>query len=281
MLVVFTAISVLSREKSRRNWVVGAKRLLAFGLPLALGFFILGLYNYVRFGSFIETGFRYQLANDNNALMAQGQIFNLVYLLPNVLYYSIAPLRSHPIFPFVRPNWEEIPPIASLVSRLDIPSVYRIQNVTGLIFAAPAIALAGYLAFQLVSGERLLKPVNERSTEIEQGRDRRRQLNRILGVLIIAGIFAVVPSLLYFWVADRFMLDAVPLWALAAAVGSWYLYRSGSAYPVRRYFSVMLILGFAIMTAIVGFLLAFTGAGARLDDLNLSMYQKIIELFSR
>ncbi len=281
VLAIFTAISVLSREKNRRNWVVGANRLLAFGLPFALGLFILGLYNFVRFGSFIETGFRYQMANDNNALMAQGQIFNLVYLLPNALYYSLAPLRSHPIFPFVRPSWEEIPPIASLVDRLDIPSVYRIQNVTGLLFALPAIALAGYLASQLLSGVMPLKPVEKGFSEMEQGGDGYRQLNRILGVLIIAGICAVVPTLLYFWVADRFMLDAVPLWALAAAAGSWYLYRSGCTYPARRYFSTVLIVAFAIMTAMVGFLLAFTGAGARLDDLNLSMYQKIIELFSK
>ena len=280
VLVIFTTISMLSREEYRRNWPVGAKRLLAFGLPFALGLFTLGLYNFVRFGSFIETGFRYQMANDNNALMAQGLIFNLVYLLPNALYYSLAPLRSHPIFPFVRPSWEEIPPIASLVDRLDIPSIYRIQNVTGLLFALPAIALAGYLASQLLSGVMPLKPVEKGFGEIEQGGDRYRQLNRILGVLIIAGIFTVVPTLLYFWVADRFMLDAVPLWALAAAVGSWYLYRSGCAYPARRYFSTVLILAFAIMTAMVGFLLAFTGAGARLDDLNLTMYQKIIELFS-
>jgi len=281
VLVIFTTISVLSREKSRRNWVVGAKRLFAFGLPFALGLFILGLYNNVRFGSFLETGFRYQLANDNNALMAQGKIFNLVYLPPNALYYSVAPLRTQSIFPFVKPNWEEIPPISSLVDRLDIPSVYRIQNATGLLFALPAIAFAGYVAFQVLSGAMPLKRLEKGSTESEQGVDSYRQLNRILGVLIIAGICAVVPSLFYFWVADRFMLDAVPLWALAAAVGSWYLYRSGSANPARRYFSIVLILAFAIMTAIVGFLLAFTGAGARLDDLNLSMYQKIIELFSK
>jgi hypothetical protein len=281
VLVIFTAVSMLSRKKNRRNWVVGANRLLAFGLPFALGLFILGLYNFVRFGSFIETGFRYQMANDNNALMAQGKIFNIVYLLPNVLYYSLAPLRSHPIFPFVRPSWEEIPPIASLVDRLDIPSIYRIQNVTGLLFALPAIALAGYLASQLLSGVMPLRAVENGLNEIEQGGDRYRQLNRILGVLIIAGIFTVVPTLFYFWVADRFLLDAVPLWALAAAVGSWYLYRSGCAYPARRYFAAALIVAFAIATAMVGFLLAFTGAGARLDDLNLSMYQKIIELFSK
>ena len=171
--------------------------------------------------------------------------------------------------------------IPSLLSRLTIPGVYKVHDYVGLLFAVPAIIFAGYLVVVVLGGGRVLKPVEFTSGSVESEHRPNFPLRYILGVIMASGILAAIPFMLYFWVANRFLLDAVPLLALAAAGGTWFLYQAGHSAPVRRAYSTVLIVSFTAATAVIGFLLAFTGAGSRFDDLNPEMYKKIIELFSQ
>ena len=76
------------------------------------------------------------------------------------------------------------------------------------------------------------------------------------------------------------MLDAIPLLVLVAVIGAWHLYRSNSDYQARRSLAMVIIISLAIVSALVSFLLAFTGAGSRMDDVNPTLYREIIEFFS-
>lgn len=281
LLATFTLIAALAVNSNWRDLSSVAKKLSAIGLPFFAGLAAFGIYNYSRFGSFLEAGFRYQIAGlDNSALISKGHLFNLGYLIPNALHYWIAPLQTRPTFPFIRPNFGEWMAIPSLFSRLTIPGVYKVHDYVGLLFALPAIVFAGYLVVVIVERRRVFKPVESASSSVMSSARPYFPLRYILGVILASGILAAVPFMLYFWVANRFLLDAVPLLALAAAGGTWFLYRAGHSAPVRRAYSTVLIVGFAAATALIGFLLAFTGAGSRFDDLNPEMYNRIIELFS-
>ena len=281
VFIIVVAVRMLSFVGRGEDKKGSAKGITAIGLPFAIGIGLLGLYNFVRFGSALETGLRYQLANDNNTLLNEGLMFSLVYSLPNAVYYLFAPFRTRSTFPFIRPNWGEVPPISSLLNPLEIPEVYHIQSAVGLLFAMPAIVLSGYLVFELLADLKRTTSTEAGQSEEIRGLDRGRGFRRIIWVLLLAGICAAIPSFLYFWVADRFLLDAVPLFALTAAIGSWFLYSSGRTYPIRRSLAGLLILVIAIGSGLVGFLLAFTGAGSRIDDLNPAMYETIIEMFSK
>ena len=167
------------------------------------------------------------------------------------------------------------------MSRLTIPAVYKVHDYVGLLFALPAIVFAGYLVVVVVERRRVFKPVESTSGSFRPDARPYFALRYVLAVILVSGILAAIPFMLYFWVADRFLLDAVPLLALAAAGGTWFLYQAGHSTPVRRAYSTVLIVGFTFATAVIGFLLAFTGAGSRFDDLNPEMYNRIIELFSQ
>jgi hypothetical protein len=52
---------ILVVESTRHSWRVAVRNLLALGTPIAATAVILGLYNFVRFGSVFEFGLRYQL----------------------------------------------------------------------------------------------------------------------------------------------------------------------------------------------------------------------------
>ena len=281
VLTVATVFQALSARKNRRAPRVVVKNLLAIGLPLIFGLAILGVYNYARFGSFVETGFRFQLARGNNELIASGKLFNPAYLVPNSLHYSLAPFRYRDAFPFIRPNFDEVLPLSQLLNRLTIPDTYHLQNVNGLFFATPIIAFAGYAVVAMMSGQVLLYPKASVLLSDAALLNRHRNLTRVIAILVTASIIAVVPPLLYFWVADRFMLDAIPMVTLVAAVGAWHLYRSAHDQPARRSFTKILILALAVTSALIGFLLAFTGAGSRLDNINPVMYESIVEFFSK
>ena len=109
VLAIATGISLLSLERGKRQWRTTVINVVPFVLPIALGVGLLGFYNYVRFGSFLETGLRYQLSVINlNQLIKYGQLFKLICLPPNLIYYLVAPVRLRTIFPFVRPIFGEL-----------------------------------------------------------------------------------------------------------------------------------------------------------------------------
>ena len=84
------------REPGRRRLAL----LMALFAPLAVCIFLLGWYNYARFGSWTEFGLSYTLHGLGNPRFYQ--LFSLRRLPFGVLYYTLVPLNWSATFPFAR-----------------------------------------------------------------------------------------------------------------------------------------------------------------------------------
>ena len=277
VLSISIVLRLVSQCRSKGAFV----RTTAFVLPLLIGFSLMGLYNHARFGSIFETGFRYQVGKLNEGLKVdEGSFFDAGYLLPNAVYYLIAPLRFRSSFPFIRPLWEEWPALSALLERLQIPSAHHVESVTGLLFSMPTILFSGYLILDFI--RRWLSPSpHTLRVSSSTGFIRNRQFGRTFGLILLAGLVAGTPTGLFYWVTNRFLLDSVPLLAITAAVGAWSIYDSGQMYPLRRAFVASLVWLVVIIALVEGFLLAMTGDWTRFDDLNPVAWKSLTEFFSR
>ena len=281
VLVIAIVINLLSRIESRHQITGAVTRIAALGLPLLIGIGLLGLYNYVRFGSVIETGLRYQLSKLDHLLIIEGgKLFSAAYILPNMIYYLLAPLQFRTSFPFIRPLWHEIPSISSFLERFNVPDAYHVENITGLLLALPTVVFSGLLirellCYQIDQGSRV-----PGSFDSSRGLNRDRLFRRTMAVLLIAGLMAAVPVVLYFWVSNRFLLDSVPLLAITAVVGTWLLYSKSRKYTLRRAFTTLLIISVVITASLISFLLAITGSWTRFDDLNPVLWKSLTDFFA-
>lgn len=115
-------------------------------LPLALGVLALGWCNFVRFGSPLEPGLRFQLTGrDLNRDF--DQVFVPLYLAPNLFNYLFRPVRALPVFPFIKSLWG----IASLLPLpIRLPPLYWSEQVTGLVVSTPFALFGGFLLWWLL-----------------------------------------------------------------------------------------------------------------------------------
>ncbi len=170
--------------------------ILAFALPLAIGAVGYGWYNFARFGSVTEFGFRYQLTS-YNLYQLMDQTFSVAYLPPNLYKTLFNPLETRTAFPHFFPTrW------AGPAWLTDYhPKMYMTftENITGIFIGSPFLLLA------------LL-------ADIRSKQDHKWTL------LALAGGFAAAFLTLqaFFFVAMRYMLDAIPTLALLAVIGFWH-----------------------------------------------------------
>ncbi|HLF37732.1 MAG TPA: hypothetical protein VI520_07345 [Anaerolineales bacterium] len=248
-------------------------------MPLALGGILLGAYNFARFGDALESGFRYQIVeNDQGEAMRQGLVFNPRFLIPNLLHYLATPIRLGPEFPFVRPRWEAYPPFASFLARFKIPQEHSVQDAAGLIFVTPALLLGGPLLMSALScpsgaGQ---NPLNGRGVMSAS-----LTLRHFVLVLLLSGLTLTLPILAYRVSSIRFLMELSPVMAVFASLGAFFLYQNTRSLPSRRLAVISLITSAIALSALIGFLLALNGADSRFDDANPTLYQALVDLFSR
>ncbi len=167
------------------------RRLLAFGSPLAGIVALLLLYNYVRFGSFIEFGLKYQLIGIKGVTLAFQP-----HLIPvNLDAYLLFTPELIPYFPFLwsrgagAPGWALDPPFASLL------------------LLSPLILLA-----PLAIG--LLTP-------------RWRRPSPDVRAFVVAGTIGIVATfgtlITWIWVAGRFAQDVLPVAVLLSGLALWWI----------------------------------------------------------
>jgi hypothetical protein len=281
VLVIATAIALVSRADGRLRSEQVIKRLAALIFALGICICLLGLYNYVRFGNVFETGFRYQLTPiDMNKYLSDGRIFNIAFLVPNLIYYFLTPFRPIPQFPFIRPRWGEPSFLSAFMKRFDFPDNHSVENMTGILFAMPTIVFTVTLVFALVCSQKLLGPY---MMDVPEGKRRFTHENvfrySVISILF-AGIVAFLPILMYSSVATRFLLDAIPVFAVLTVVGMWQLFISNKPYPLRNFFTVLIIISMVAFSTLIGLLIALSGADSRFDDLNPYLYNALIEFFS-
>lgn len=281
-LSIAIAASMLFDVRTRSELLNVLGKLGAFGLPLLVGIGLLGLYNYVRFENVFETGLRYQLSKlDHQSMLEEGIYFRLEYILPNMVYYLIAPLSYRDTFPFIRPLWNELSNITSLFGRFDIPDEYNVENISGILLSIPTLLFSGYLFRELICGHVKQAMSIHNNSEKANRINQVRFLTNTLVVLLTAGIMAAVPLLFFYWVATRYLLDATPLFLLLAVIGSWFMYSSTRNHSLKRLYTIFLIISVVFLAGIISFLLGVTGAWAIFDDINPSLWIQMTEFFSK
>ncbi len=103
-----------------------------------------------------------------------------------------------------------------------------------------------------------------------------------LALVFFAGsVMAFLPIGLYFWVATRFLMDFVPLLMLSAVLASWEAVRRTADSPASRGLLVTAMPLLIVLGAVLSFLLAVTGSGTRMDDLNPELWERLVRLFAR
>jgi hypothetical protein len=248
------------------------QNLASLALPLGLGALILGWYNWMRFGSPLEFGFRYQLTwMDLNELY--NQTFSPAYLLPNLYNYLANPFEIFRVFPFLKPSLGQ----AVSALRLNVPIIYRSEQVTGLLFGAPFVLLAAIPPLSMLSRftRRLLHQ------DIAEPNKEHWLLLWITLSLAGSVILAFAFLLLFFYATMRYLADIIPSLALLASIGFWqgdqFLRRKplvGALYSVA-------CVGLALISILVSMLLAVTSYDERFRHLNRPLLEQLIRLLGR
>ncbi len=191
--------------------------LVALGLPLLLGGIALGWYNWARFGSVSEFGYRYQLTGRNLDKLSS-LTFLPTYLPTNFYNYVINPPDRLPEYPFFKAR----DGTDSMFFAINEPSIYRAEPVTGLLYGFPFAAFSVVTAFVLLRGIPLT-----RSSGSHPGRQPARDALLWLQIGLFGATLASFAVLLFFFYSSmRYMADTMPYLAILAILGFWLAYHN-------------------------------------------------------
>lgn len=221
---------------------------LAMGLPLFLAAAGLGWYNYARFGSVFEIGLRYQLTIFN-LNKYYGDSFSPAYFPLNIRNYLVIPFRATPGYPFI----EAIPGVSELPG-LNVPKIFRVEQITGLLYSFP------FAGFALVAGASAILALRRPPAGSESERSGGRDLLAWLSFSLAGVVLLSFASLLLFRYASmRYLADIVPPLLLLSVCGFWEGGRllRDRALPRRACF--LLGAGLAAVSILVSVLLGIAG----------------------
>lgn len=282
VLVIGTGFLMLSSSSQVRGKKRPYIQIAALVLPLMITITLLGLYNYVRFESFFETGIRYQFSmNDLNQIIEDKQFMSLKYVPANIVYYLLTPLRFRGTFPFVRAFYTAVPGFSSIAGLLATPDIHYIENTTGIFSSVPLLLLIIPLAWKLICTFIEPEQLQNADTMSLIMNQRMNFAYRLFGILLIASLAAMLPFFLLFWVATRYLLDVIPLLALAAVLASMIYYTENYKYPLRGRFTTLLILFLSLTSVGISFLLAISGPDSLFDNLNPVLVNWVSALFTK
>lgn len=277
VLLLGVSILALRRAGSTQGHRTEAVNMVSLLIPFGLVLGLYGWYNQIRFGSPLETGFRYQFTEfDMSAELERGSLFNARYLVPNTLYYLMAPVRPVSSFPFLRAVYYKYPFFTQLLARFEVPPEHRVEDATGLIFAAPSLLFAWIFARQWLYGA-IPRPSGSESRPIKQAGGSITHLASLGSLLLLAGLAGVVPTFLFFYTTTRYEIDFVPLLAIVATLGMWRLYEVTRPYPIQSRLATAAIILILTAGTLVSFLLGVIGAASRFDDLNPGLYSFLVD----
>lgn len=222
-------------------------------IPFMLCVALLGLYNYARFGSFTEFGYRYTLTGGNPRSYRP---FEIVKLLPGFYFFFLCPSRISLEFPFFH---------LCGASRLGLPITYWFGGqVAGVL---PNIPFVNIL---------LLTPYCRRNLKND-----RRDVGLVLSAL---GLLAVTLALLISGASAgptmRYVVEFVPLLLLASLLLWFFLHKQLEGQPRWRH----LLHSFCIVAIIYGSIfnlaISLTGVHDQMRVKNPRTYHAIERAFA-
>lgn len=246
------------------RWRRSLSALLA---PLAICAIGLGWYNWARFGSVAEFGYRYQLTL-LQLPKHYNEIFSTSYIVPNLQNYFLNPFTVANSFPFVKPQYGQ----SDFSGQLALPRIYFSEAVTGLVYTFPFGVLA---LIPLASVSRRRIAVLENGAEAaNQGAFRKT-------VLCLIGVTALefASLILFFFATMRYLADVTPGLTLLSVIGFWQAY---SWLSRTRYGRTAFAVAAACLVAVgitTSTLLAISSYQERFQTTNPALIQEINRLF--
>ncbi len=237
-------------------------------LPLIAGGLAIAIYNWLRFGSVLETGVRYMLTSENLQRF-YSETFRAAYIWPNLRLYLMSPIRMQSGFPFVTPVKIPAPSLPSG------PGIYHVEQMTGLLYAIPFAFCSVALVLQLI--RRISGTLGRAGGAAQPWYD-----NALMWLLLgLTGsvLLSLAALLMYFYVAIRFLTDVVPSLLLLSVLGLWQGYRYFRDRPVGRalYVAAVAILAFASVA--MSLLLTMSQSYQQFLSHNPHLMRQILLLF--
>ncbi len=189
---------------------------IPLGLTLLMGAAGFCWYNWARFGSFLETGFTYQLAAPY-LQKHMNELFLPGYTFQNLYNYLFHPFAVKPSFPFLYP-------VRGIIQQIfpwpGLPELYTSQAITGLLCAVPFIVFAGIPILLLVKRSFRKSQAKDSSEHPEAA-----SLHWITISLIGSCVLPFLSLLVFFWAAMRYVEDFLPALLLLSIIGFWQGYQ--------------------------------------------------------
>ena len=245
----------------------------AFLLPLVVGGAVLMGYNYLRFGSVLETGISYQLSIPQYPPQ-NSWLFSLVYIIPNVYGYIFrAPLvESH--FPFISAPYIQERAWPWFV-RLPEHYIYH-EPQLGLLMILPLAGFALVPFYYLARGL-----LTNRGLTVKLAAGEAKVFETFWTILLCGAVLIQAGVILfYFFSALRFQIEIAPLVFLLACLGIWRIDRSLAAHPAWRWFLWCLVILLALYSLIVGLFGAFSAGEQRFEANNPHLFAALRAWFS-
>ena len=249
---------------------------VALFAPLAVMALGLGWYNYIRFGSMLEFGFRYSLTFENY-YQRYGITLSDSYIVYNLYNYLVNPFRFLPVFPFVKPIWGKynIGPLNLWASEH-----YHVEQVAGILTTTP------YIWFAVIPILILLRQIlNRNGVQSSVGGDPHTIANgaseKWLSTALIGAVtLEFFPLMIFLYITMRYLADFIPTLVLLSTMGSFQSYRITSKRKTLHGLFITILVLAVLISILLGVLLSITGYAARFENLNPELFQRIEKLLA-
>jgi hypothetical protein len=270
LLVVAAALRLSTRRRRPEAPARPGAMLVAILVPLALSIAALAWYNWARFGSIFESGYRYQLTL-LQLPKHYNEIFSPDYVRPNLANYLLNPFTTIGRFPFIKPQYGS----KDLGTLVALPRIYFAEALTGLMYTFPFMVLAVVGFLPIFRG---WPPGGSRRDEAGVSQVSLGWLQGMLAGVLALEFFTL---LVFFFATERYLADAVPALTLLSLVGFWQgcklLERSTRWRPLFNGLAILL----AALTIGTSSLLAVSSYQERFAAKNPALMERIDNLLGR
>ena len=258
------------KTSPRNRWFINS---LGFIIPLLLWGIGLGWYNYARFGSVIETGYRYQLTNQGAWAPNFDHLFSTTFIFPNFYNYFIRPLElktsQFPFFiaPFIDdPNW---PPFFKLAE-----GFLSREPIAGVLYSTPLIWLL--LLPVLKPIEKAYRWIYEKPGQYQEVRGNLRWIWWLITGAVIVSILTVIS---FFFSTMRYIADFYTLLIILQAMCIWWGLDFLKNSPFWRRGLLVVVITLGLIGMIIGLLACMNDPYDRLKSINPELFSSMANFF--
>jgi hypothetical protein len=258
-------------HRKTHKWILP---IFLLGLPVILIVGTLGWYNFARFGSFLETGYRYQLTGP--AFPSDyHQAISLFHIIPNLYNFLLRPLKVHLSgFPFfIAPN------VSNTMWPWFIylpPEFYSTEPITGILQSIPVFWLAlipifkPILNFWYWANEAPIR--NFKSPRLEYS---------WVWWSFLGGTLIGFASLSIFLASNmRYLVDIVPLVTVLTYFCVLWGFEFFRKWPALYRLLILVVILLGSISIAIGLFASFNTGMDRFALMNPHLYRTLVKLFS-